>query len=141
VRRLHHLLHLLPGEPDPAGEGEVAAGRELHGSQRGPLSPGRGPGGAAEPDLNNTQPQRAATWGRAYGCCKPSGRLEGTGRSGTGPYEKNKTVSLFAVGAGVLTRPPWQFPRLFVGAHSVRPRAAEVSAPTAKPETPPECRR
>mgnify|MGYP005797686171 CR=1 FL=1 len=51
VRRLHHLLHLLPGEPDPAGEGEVAAGRELHGPQRGPLSPGRGPGAAAEPDL------------------------------------------------------------------------------------------
>ena len=107
VRRLHHLLHLLPGEPDPAGEGEVAAGRELYGPQRGPLPSWRGPGRAAEPDLNNTQPQRAATWGRPYGCYKPFGRLEGTGRSGTGPYEKNETVSISAVGAGVLTRPPW----------------------------------
>ena len=101
VRRLHHLLHLLAGEPDPAGEGELAAGRGIHGPQRGPLSPGRGPGAAAEPDLNNTQPQQAATWGRPYGCYKPSGRLEGPGRSGTGPYEKNETVSISAVGEGL----------------------------------------
>ena len=43
--------------------------------------------------------------------------------------ERNRFDICSAVGAGVLTRPPWQFPRLFVGAHSVRPRAAEVVGP------------
>ena len=74
--------------------------------EKGPLPSWRGPGRAAESDLNNTQPQRAATWGRPYGCYKPFGRLEGTGRSGTGPYEKNETVSISAVGEGLKVNCP-----------------------------------
>ena len=126
--RLSSLLHLLPGEPDPAGEGGVAAGRELYGPQRGPLPSWRGPGRAAESDLNNTQPQRAATWGRPYGCYKPFGRLEGTGRSGTGPYEKNETVSISAVGEGLKVNCP-------AGARELRSpgtRAAEAAGPYGK---------
>ena len=46
--------------------------------------------------------------------------------------ERNRFDICSAVGAGVLTRPPWQFPLLFVGAHSVRPRAAEVVGPYGK---------
>ena len=49
VRRLHHLFHLFPGEPDPAGAGEVAAGRELYAPEYGAVPAGGGPGTEAKP--------------------------------------------------------------------------------------------
>ena len=49
VRRFHHLFHLLPGEPDPAGAGTVAAGRELYAPEYGAVPAGGGPGAEAEP--------------------------------------------------------------------------------------------
>ena len=49
MRRLHHLFHLFPGEPDPAGAGEVAAGRELYAPEYGAVPAGGGPGTEAKP--------------------------------------------------------------------------------------------
>ena len=46
---LHYLFHLFPGEPDPAGAGEVAAGRELYAPEYGAVPAGGGPGTEAEP--------------------------------------------------------------------------------------------
>ena len=53
----------------------------------------------------------------------------------SGPTKDKRTFG-YAVGTGALTRPPWQFPLLFVGAHSVRPRAAEVVGPYGKTGSP-----